>query len=611
VVGHPPGTPEDIIHALRVAESCHFCRFLGDLKEGARDNEFIIEAQVSAERRPLSGSPPPCYQVRFVIPERFPYAVAHAVPLDPRLRWNPHQNGDWHELGDHANVICPPRQSEVPVEELLLPYVRHAYHWMGDALGGTLTAPDQRYEFPHLIPRGDKKTKVYAEGGRAMFDTVRSMGHGRAWLNRVENEAVGDGLYRVTELRRPGKGADPGAWNSDLRMGVFGQEEPAGWCAWAFVGDPVVEDPHRPPVTWNDFPDPKQRHIVDALEDASFYEHRLPILLLAFAVPNLWGRPPVSVVWQAVNLLGFGPGIFVPPERGFRPTSDPRRWPRFREFIRKNKDLKWLSCTDVSKEALMSRIGPETDTKLDKLRVGVVGAGAVGSMLAKSLSKLGLARLTLFDKERLEPGNLIRHEGLAFQVEHGKASSTVALLASPHGEKPDGVDRDVVSAWSEVAGRLAECDIVIDATGDAGVHEILSSSAELRGAMLAWCYVKPGPDFGLLALRRSGSSSTLAEAERRLEEEVGEEAWERFRGDIEDTDRVVWPEPGCYYPTFRAPYHRLRMMGDAFLTTLLAWLDEEEGDVATLFRQVKSEGRLGIDSSRRSRTSGVSPSETA
>jgi hypothetical protein len=374
VVGHPPDTPEGIIHALRVAESCHFCRFLGDLKKGARDNEFIIEAQVSAVRKPLSGSPPPCYQVRFVIPERFPYAVAHAVPLDPRLRWNPHQNGDWPELGDHANVICPPRQSEVPVEELLLPYVRHAYHWMGDALGGTLTAPDQRYEFPHLIPRGDKKTKVYAEGGRAMFDTVRSMGHGRAWLNRVENEAVGDGLYRVTELRRPGKGANPGAWNSDLRMGVFGQEEPAGWCAWAFVGDPVVEDPHRPPVTWNDFPDSKQRHIIDALEDASFYEHRLPILLLAFAVPNLWGRPPVSVVWQAVNLLGFGPGIFVPPERGFRPTSDPRQWPRFREFIRKNKDLKWLSCTDVSKEALMSRIGPERDTKLDKLRVGVVGA---------------------------------------------------------------------------------------------------------------------------------------------------------------------------------------------------------------------------------------------
>ncbi len=594
MVGIPPDAPKEVVRAIRVAESCQFCRFLGDLKKEP-SGEYSIEAYVGPERRPLSGPSPRWYRVRFLIPERFPYAVAHAVPIDPDLRWNPHQNGDWDKLGERANAMCPPRQSEVYLEELLLPYVRHAHRWISDALDGRLTFPDQRYEFPHLVVRG-KGTKIYAEGGRSMLERVKETRRGRAWLNRVNNDGVPAGLHRVTEIRRTGTDDDPDAWSSAMREGVFGKEESAGWAAWAFVGDPVAAAPHRPYLAWEDFSDQNQRNIVAALEDASVYEHRLTILLLAFAVPRYWGGSPDHVVWQAVDLEGFGPGIFVPPAKGFRPTADPRRWPRFKKFLRKNRDLKWLACTDVSREALLSRSAPGTGQELGELRVAVLGAGAVGSVLARSLSKLGLAHLLLVDKELLEPGNLVRHEGMAFQVERPKASSTAALLMPPQGEEPEGFDRDVVKAWPKVLGRIVGYDLVIDATGDAGVHELLSASPELREASLAWCYVKPGPDFGLLALRRPRSSRTLAKAKERLEGECGEELWEQFRGNLGDEGRVVWPEPGCYHPTFSAPYHRLRMMGDAFLSTLLAWFEDGGGsDVVTLFSQVVPHGRLGLE----------------
>lgn len=59
----------------------------------------------------------------------------------------------------------------------------------------------------------------------------------------------------------------------------------------------------------------------------------------------------------------------------------------------------------------------------------------------------------------------------------------------------------------------------------------------------------------------------------------------------------MWPEPGCYHSTFSAPYHRLRMMGDAFLSTLLALLQDGGGDgAATLFSQVVPDRRLGVES---------------
>jgi len=595
VVGVPADSPGDVIRAVRVAESCRFCRFLSDLRREP-SGEYSIEALVGPERRPLSGPPPRWFRVRFLIPERFPYAVAHAVPLDPDLRWHAHQLGDWRELGERANAMCPPRQSEVHPEELLLPYVRHAHRWISDAADGRLTPSGQRYEFPHLATRGNG-TKIYAEGGRAILERVEGIGHGRAWLNRISNEAVPAGLHRVTEIRRTGTDDDPEAKSSGVREGIFGKEESAGWAAWAFVGDPVAAAPHRPHISWEDFSEQDQLNIVAALEDASVYEHRVPVLLLAFAVPEYWGGDPDNVVWQAVYLEGFGPRIFVPLTKGFRPTADPRAWPSFREFLRKNRDLRWLSCTDVSREALLSRSGPAAGKDLGELRVAVLGCGAVGSVLARSFSKLGLAHLLLVDKERLEPGNLVRHEGMAFQVERPKASSTAALLMPPQGEQPEGIDLDAVGDWPAVLDRVAGYDLVIDATGDNGVHKLLSASPQLRDAALAWCYVKPGPDFGLLALRPPGSPRTLAEAEELLEEECGGELWERFRGDAGEEGRVVWPEPGCYHPTFSAPYHRIRMMSDAFLSTLLAWL-EDGGDygAATLFSQSVPDGRLGVES---------------
>lgn len=595
MVSVPAGTPEDVVRAIRVASSSRFCRFHGDLQK-ERSGEYSIEASISPERSPLSGPPPRWYRVRFLIPERFPYAVAHTVPLDPALQWNPHQNGDWSEFREHANAMCPPRQSEVYLEELLLPYVRHAYRWISDALRSNVTSCDQPYEFPQLAIRGNG-IKVYAEGGRSMLERLEGIEYGRAWLKQIDNEAVPAGLHRVAEIRRTGTDDDPEAWSSGMREGVFGKEESGGWAAWTFVGDPVAAPPHRPYIVWEDFSDLKQRNIMRALEDASVYEHRLPVLLLAFAVPEYWGGSPDHVVWQAVHLEGFHPDIFVPTTNGFRPTSDPRRWPRFREFLHRNKKLRWLSCTDISREALLSRSVSIIGKDLGQLRVAVLGVGAVGSVLAKALSKLGLAHLLLVDKEQLEPGNLVRHEGEALQVEHPKASSTAALLTSPQGEIYEGLNLDVVSEWPAVLDRIEGYDLVLDATGDNGVHELLSASPRLHDAALAWCYVKPGPDFGLLALRPPGSPRTLSEAEELLEKECGEELWERFRADSDDESRVVWPEPGCYHPTFRAPYYRLRMMCDAFLATLLAWLEDGGSDgAATLFSQVVPDECLGVES---------------
>jgi len=203
--------------------------------------------------------------------------------------------------------------------------------------------------------------------------------------------------------------------------------------------------------------------------------------------------------------------------------------------------------------------------------------------------------LVLIDKESIEPGNLVRHEALAFQVEQNKASS-ISVLHPTLRVVTLGYSSDVVNDWHDVAGHLADCDLVVDATGDAGVNEFLSTRPELADKIVAWCYVKPGPDFGVIVLRQPGSLLTLAEAESHLQEAVDAEVWAQFEGQLSDPNRLVWPEPGCYYPTFDAPYHRMRMMSDSFLTTILSYIGAREaGNVATLFCQYVPDRRLGLE----------------
>lgn len=641
----PDGTPEPIRRALDVAASCQFCTFLSPLEVTA-EGEFAIEARIGPASEmvdaPVDG-PVDWYRVRFLIPRAFPFATVHTVPLEPPLTWHPHQNGDWpREVDPHANVLCPANLNEIHADELLLSHIRHAYAWITDALRGALIRPDERYEFPHLIRRSRTCPIVYVEGGSEMLGWLRQVKCGRAWLRRVKDRGGPAGLFRVEELRPIGEQDDTRVWRSQIGDAAFGDEEVAGWAPWVLVGSPVAQPPHRPPVQWEDFPEYVQRRIVQAARDVARYKRHVPVLLLAFAVPERWCGGPERAVWAAVELDRVDPNDFQPPN-GFRPNSDPLRWPPVNRFVARHNPLPWIGiCTDISPEALASRRGsspPHTPLadqsassqeqairrlagdmpehqphrelaplcsssgepghrgEISDLRVGVVGVGALGSMLAKALAKLDPRELLLLDKDALEPGNLVRHEALPFQVTKDKASALAVLLQPLSSDRQvRGLRKDVVQAWDEVAPQLAACDLIIDATADSGVHGRLLAGELLAGIPVVWCYVKPGPDFGVIVLRRSGSALTIEEAEAALRSGVDAALWERFVGSERREGSLVWPEPGCYFPTFNAPYHRLRMLADAFLTILESWVRNGcPADVVTLVQQEEPTGRYGIE----------------
>ncbi len=56
----------------------------------------------------------------------------------------------------------------------------------------------------------------------------------------------------------------------------------------------------------------------------------------------------------------------------------------------------------------VSSWGEEPQARLARLRIGVVGAGSVGSMIAEALARMGVARVDLFDFDAVEQVNLDR-----------------------------------------------------------------------------------------------------------------------------------------------------------------------------------------------------------
>ena len=242
-------------------------------------------------------------------------------------------------------------------------------------------------------------------------------------------------------------------------------------------------------------------------------------------------------------------------------------------------------------------------------KIALLGVGALGSMLTKALAKCDPAEFLLIDRGRIEPGNLVRHEADATCVEAYKAESLATILARSTHRRSSGRWR-----WTSLGtgtNSLQSLRTVMsssDATGDVGVHAQLTDDAHLIHTHLAWCYVKSGPRFGLLALRRPDSPLTLRVAQEALQAALPTDVWAQFEAmnasnanneneqDDSGDNGLLWPTPGCYHPTFEAAYHGMRLMADEMLTVFLDWLpDGSSSDVVTLFAQERRPNRFGVD----------------
>lgn len=128
------------------------------------------------------------------------------------------------------------------------------------------------------------------------------------------------------------------------------------------------------------------------------------------------------------------------------------------------------------RDAMLLRAGPDAAV-LQQRSVAILGAGAIGSHLAEQLARAGIGRLLLIDFDLLWPVNLVRHA--APPGTPGGTSKTTAmrdLLRQYPWVEIEIVD-GALGTPSYLRQLLASADLTVDATGHAGLAELIGRVA--------------------------------------------------------------------------------------------------------------------------------------
>lgn len=148
-------------------------------------------------------------------------------------------------------------------------------------------------------------------------------------------------------------------------------------------------------------------------------------------------------------------------------------------------DTAGAGIASTQQDSTIQLWGADGQAELANLRVGVVGCGGVGSILAEHLARLGVGHLVLVDFDRLEEANFNRAQGAEWMdVRQKRLKTKVAERVAHQSASADGFDTTVVDgsvveeepAYAAVPA-LLDCDLIMAGVDAARPRKVLDHLA--------------------------------------------------------------------------------------------------------------------------------------
>jgi sulfur-carrier protein adenylyltransferase/sulfurtransferase len=160
---------------------------------------------------------------------------------------------------------------------------------------------------------------------------------------------------------------------------------------------------------------------------------------------------------------------------------------------------------------------------LGERKVALIGCGSVGSKIAITLARSGVAKFLVVDDDLMLPDNNVRN-GLDWRdVGYHKAAAVARQirLVNPSAEVDVREHRlggqTATGSIETVLERIGGCDLIIDATADPNVFNYLSAAATLNKKPMLWAQVFGGGIGGLIARHRPGLEPPPATVRAQIE----------------------------------------------------------------------------------------------
>jgi len=404
------------------------------------------------------------YPVRMLYPELFPAAPIVARPQDASARWSGHQYGDgtlcleWGPDTWHEEVTG--RQMLESAHRLLS--IEHR------------TAPLSRQPAPsrHQVTTG--QFLRFKCGRFCVGDALR---------DRLTSAPAGVSLDFTLHFQA----------KSFLAVIQTVTEEGASW-----------ENPDVP------------RSLRRETDSALLYRavvHRLPVVMTI---------PPDTV--SGLNVFLAEHGLPKLPEAtevgaGLKPLSilllDAAGTPHFLFRFEDSADLLSLALVNPGGGNVIGRLPAEYQLLAEK-SVGIIGLGSIGSKLAEILGRTGVGRFLLVDDDVFLPENVVRHALDLHNTGEHKVDAVAAALeriapsVQVESERVHLTGQESNAIIDGVLRKLGRCDLLIDATANPRVFNLLAAVARAKSKPLVWMEVFAGGTGGLIARSRPESDPSPA-----------------------------------------------------------------------------------------------------
>lgn len=141
-----------------------------------------------------------------------------------------------------------------------------------------------------------------------------------------------------------------------------------------------------------------------------------------------------------------------------------------------------------SRQTLFTPIGETGQQKLENSHAFVLGCGALGSAIAETLVRAGIGKLTIADRDYVEPSNLQRQQLFS---EQDAVKGTPKVVAAEARLRAIRSDVEIVPLLDHIDGPLLEryasnADILLDATDNFEARLVLNDFA--WKANIPWVY---------------------------------------------------------------------------------------------------------------------------
>lgn len=138
-----------------------------------------------------------------------------------------------------------------------------------------------------------------------------------------------------------------------------------------------------------------------------------------------------------------------------------------------------------SRQIILKEVGKKGQEKLGKSKVAIVGVGALGTVAAELLTRAGVGKLILIDRDVVEESNLQR-QMLFTDKDVGKSKALIA------GEKLNAINPEVevksyaVPLNSENISLLKNADLILDCTDNLKTRFLINDFC--RKNKISWIY---------------------------------------------------------------------------------------------------------------------------